>query len=150
MYVTSLKRDLFQNYTKFFNMLFIKNFTKLRHLFTFFVNIIEGTILTVGSVMKNNKTTSSFFREGFFLDCLQKLSTDKALKNVNIKTIQLFDLSNYKVVRFLIDDVYRTFSNVFSKGDDVSVFNIMFNLLFTFLLVFQFLFIFFILIYFLF
>jgi len=131
-------------------MLFLKNikkFNKISYtLKTLFYNINEFLI----SLMSFNKTTSSFFREGFFLDCLQKLSTDKFLKNANVRSIQLFDLNSSKVIRFLVDDVYKSLNSIFFKGDELSVFNVFLTLITGFVLVSQILFTTFIFLYFIF
>lgn len=131
-------------------MLFLKNIKKFNKtsyiLKTLFYNI-NGFLI---SLMSFNKTTSSFFREGFFLDCLQKLSTDKFLKNANVKSIQLFDLNSSKVIRFLIDDIYKSLNSAFFKGDELSVFNVFLTLIAGFVIVSQVLFTTFIFLYFIF
>lgn len=138
MFTTNLKKDQFLNYTSFFNMLSIINFLKIMKVLDRLSAVINSYYLKTASAISLNRTTHSFFKEGFFIDCLQKITTDNLLKVLTLQTIQFFDLNSYKVVRFFIDDVYKPINNLFSKGDELSVFNVFSNLILSFLLVIQF------------
>lgn len=109
-----------------FNMLRIKLYLKFIN-FISIVDISFTNFFTYFSLYQNfNHKNLIFFREGMMIDCLQKLSFDKLAKKLFIQSMQFFNFNfyNYKLIRFVIDELYSILNFLFNKGDDLNFHNV--------------------------
>ena len=115
----------------------------LYNLYKTLIDAYKATLLAVtlssAKTQSHNRATSLFFREGFLLDSLQKLTVDKWLRKLHIESMQFFNLNfyNYKLIRFFIDEVYKPLNTYGGKGDDLSYTNVVWNIFFLFFWILQ-------------
>ncbi len=87
----------------------------------------------------NSNKLIIFFREGCYIDSLQKLSLNSLLTNLTISSTQFFNMNylNYKFIKFFIDYVYIFFKHIFMVKADFSFAFILQSLLFFLMFLFQ-------------
>jgi len=63
------------------------------------------------------------FKEGFFVDYIQKVTVDYLVKGLFIRSANFFNANffNLNTIRFFLDEVYTKLGLVFSKNEDRSL-----------------------------
>lgn len=120
-------------------MLFL-NLTYNISLLTQLLSSLNNRLLAFIKLPSSNMfKTSLLFREGFFIDELQRTSFDKLTKKLLVTSTQLFNINfyNYKFIKFLIDDVYKLFNNLVGDTSQLSLSFILKSLIFYFLFLFN-------------
>lgn len=108
------------------------------------LNLLEsnfiGYFLIISDLKKNNVKVRSFFKEGMYIDSLQKMSVDKLVTKLFVSSTQIFNINylNYKFIKFFIDEIYKKLNFYLGGGDDLSFYTPINNAILLFIWVFQF------------
>ncbi len=123
------------NIFKFIKLKSLKRFQQLR-IFYIFSNLIN-------SFNKLLHQNNNFFKEGFYIDILQKLSFDLWIKNFIYLSTQIFNLNylNNFIIKFIIHFLIYFCNNIISNDDNINLIQILNNVLIMFLLIWHFIFI---------
>lgn len=123
------------NIFKFIKLKSLKHFQQLR-IFYIFSNLIN-------SFNKLLHQNNNFFKEGFYIDILQKLSFDLWIKNFIYLSTQIFNLNylNNFIIKFIIHFLIYFCNNIISNDDNINLIQILNNVLIMFLLIWHFIFI---------
>lgn len=114
---------------KFFKIKLLKHLYKL-DIFSIFSNIIN-------SFSKLLHQNNNFFKEGLYIDILQKLSFDLWIKNFIYLSTQVFNLNylNNFIIKFIIHFLIYFCNNIISNEDNINLVQVLNNILIMFLLI---------------
>ena len=124
-------------------MLYLITITSMTKIYKNVINFDIYVLKTVNKFIILLKYNNNFFKEGMYIDCLQKLSFDLWIKLFIFKSTQLFNLNylNSYIIKFINNQVIVYFNYSLLIDDDLNLNKVLYNILLMFIISLQLVFI---------